>query len=67
MGILNGEVGERLAIRSVLGGRVPEIFCHSKYSQNVTLTFFAPLYTDTIVGDEAALLDQSECAGRELA
>ena len=51
----------------ILEERVPDLLRHFRHSQNVPLTFFVPLGTDTIVECEAVILDQPEGAGSELA
>ena len=51
----------------ILEERVPDLVRHFRHSQNVTLTFFVPLHTDTIVEDEAVILDKPEGSGSGLA
>ena len=48
----------------ILEERVPDIFRHPRYSQNVALTFLISLGTDTVVEDGAVLIDQPKVTGR---
>ena len=47
----------------ILEERVSDIFRNTGHGQNVVLTFFVPLGTDTIVEDEAIVFDQHEVLG----
>ena len=49
----------------VLKENVPDVFCHSGRSQNVTRTFLVVLGVDPIVEHVPVIPDQSESAGRE--
>jgi len=58
---------EFFAAHLVLEECVPDIFCHSRHGQNVTLAFLVSLGANTIVEDEAVIPNCPESAGRELA
>ena len=46
-----------VATHLVVKESVPDIFRHSRCNQNVVLTFFAPLSSDTIVEHVSAILN----------
>ena len=58
---------EVFATHLILEECVPDTLRHFRHSQNVPLTFFVPLGTDTIMEDEAIILDLPEGAESESA